>query len=267
MYPFNYHRPTSLAEARELFQQMDDGMYLAGGQTLLPTMKQRLAAPSDLIDLAGVSELGGIEVTAGEVRVGAFSRHAEVAAHAGIRETLPVLAHLAECIGDAQVRNRGTIGGSVANSDPAADYPAAVIALGATLHTQDRSIAADDYFLDLFETALTPGEIITRIDFPVPSRAAYRKFPNPASRYAVVGVLVAEFGDRIRVGITGAGPCAFRSTAMEEALAASFDPAALDDVEVPDVGFNSDLFASAEYRAHLVRVMAGRAVADIVAGS
>ncbi|MEQ8858672.1 MAG: xanthine dehydrogenase family protein subunit M [Pseudomonadales bacterium] len=265
MYPFKYHRPATLDEARALFQGVDDGIYIAGGQTLIPTMKQRLAAPSDVIDLAGLADLSGIEVAADVVRVGAFSRHAEVAGHPGIRSTLPVLAELADCIGDGQVRNRGTLGGSVANSDPAADYPAAVIGLGATVHTQDRSIAADDYFIDLFETALSPGEIITRIDFPVPDRAAYRKFPNPASRYAVVGVLVADFGGSIRVGITGAGPCAFRSTAMEQALSAKLDPAALDQVEVPDAGFNSDLFASADYRAHLVRVMAGRAVADLLA--
>ncbi|MEJ2089778.1 MAG: FAD binding domain-containing protein, partial [Gammaproteobacteria bacterium] len=169
-------------------------------------------------------------------------------------------------IGDAQVRNLGTIGGSVANSDPAADYPAAVIGLGATIHTQKRSISADDYFQDLFETALEPGEVITRIDFPVPDRAAYRKFPNPASRYAVAGVLVAKFAGSVRVGITGAGPCAFRATAIEEVLSRNLSPEALADIEVPDAGFNSDLHASAEYRAHLVKVMAERAVADLLAG-
>ena len=264
MYTFNYHRPTSLEEARALFQEAEDGIYLAGGQTLIPTMKQRLAAPSDVIDLARVEGLDGVEVTPETVQVGAFTRHGEVAAHRDIRATLPALAALAECIGDAQVRNRGTLGGSVANSDPAADYPAAVIGLGATLHTSQRSIPADDFFRDLFETALDPGEIITRIDFPVPARAAYRKFPHPASRYAVVGVLVADFGGDIRVGITGAGPCAFRGTALEEALERQLDPRALDQVEVPDAGFNSDLFASADYRAHLVKVMARRAVADLL---
>lgn len=264
MYTFKYHRPASLDEARKLFQGAEDGIYLAGGQTLIPTMKQRLAAPSDVIDLAGLDGMTGIDVARDAVKVGAFTRHAEVAAHPGIRETLPVLAALAECIGDGQVRNRGTLGGSVANSDPAADYPAAVVGLGATVHTSDREIAADDFFVDLFETALKPGEIITRISFPVPRRAAYRKFPHPASRYAVVGVLVADFGDAIRVGITGAGPCAFRGTALEQALAAKLDPAALDDVEVPDAGFNNDLFASADYRAHLVRVLARRAVGDLL---
>jgi len=265
MYTFDYHRPDTLEEAERLFRDAEDGIYLAGGQTLLPTMKQRLAAPSDVVDLAGVGGLSGIETTPERVSVGAFTRHAEVAAHAGVRRTLPALAGLAGCIGDGQVRNRGTLGGSVANSDPAADYPAAVIGLGATVHTSSRQIAADEFFLDLFETALAPGEIITRIDFPVPQRAAYRKFANPASRYAVVGVLVADFGGRIRVGITGAGPCAFRGTALEEALQDDLRPAALEQVEVPDAGFNSDLFASADYRAHLVKVMACRAVADLTA--
>lgn len=264
MYPFNYHRPSTLDEAHKLFQEAEDGIYLAGGQTLIPTMKQRLAAPSDVIDLGRVDGLNGIDVAADRVSIGAFTRHGEVAAHAGIRATLPALALLAECIGDAQVRNRGTLGGSVANSDPAADYPAAVIGLGATVHTSQRAIAADDYFRDLFETALEPGEIITRIDFSVPARAAYRKFPHPASRYAVVGVLVADFGGTVRVGITGAGPCAFRGTALEQALEHDLNPAAIDGVEVPDAGFNSDLFASADYRAHLVKVMARRAVADLL---
>lgn len=264
MYSFTYHRPTSLEQAVALYQQADDGIYLAGGQTLIPTMKQRLAAPSDVIDLAGVAGLDDIDVAGDRVSIGAFVRHARVAGDPRIRASLPVLAALAECIGDAQVRNRGTLGGSVANSDPAADYPAAVIGLGATIHTQQRPIAADDFFRDLFETALDPGEIITRIEFPVPRRAAYRKFPHPASRYAVVGVLVADFDGRVRVGITGAGPCAFRGTALEEALQQNLSPAAVDAVEVPDAGFNSDLFASADYRAHLVKVMARRAVEDLL---
>ena len=181
-----------------------------------------------------------------------------------VRSAIPALAELAGQIGDAQVRNCGTIGGSVANSDPAADYPAAVVALGATVHTDKRAIAGDDFFKDLFETALGPGEIITAVEFPVPQRAAYRKFPNPASHYAVVGVMVAQFDGGMRVGVTGAGPCAFRPRTLEEVLNASLSPAALDGVEVPDTGFNNDLHASAEYRAHLVRVMAKRAVAALV---
>lgn len=266
MYQFNYHRPNTVQEAAALYGNAEDPLYLSGGQTLIPTLKQRLAAPSDLIDLSGIDELKGVVIEDGLVRVGAFTRHADVARSAEIRARLPVLAYLAGEIGDAQVRNLGTMGGSVANSDPAADYPAAVIGLGATLYTQSRDIAADDYFQDLFETALEPGEILTRIDFPIPKRAAYRKFPNPASRYAVVGVLVADFDGDIRVGVTGAGPCAFRATALEEALERDFSAAAVEAVEVPDAGLNSDLHASAEYRANLVRVMAQRAVGDILAG-
>jgi len=264
MYQFNYHKPVSVEEAISLYQSAEDGLYLAGGQTLIPTMKQRLAAPTDVIDLAGIDGLSGIEVSSQTVSVGALTRHAAVAGSPEVQAKLPVLAFLAGEIGDGQVRNRGTIGGSVANSDPAADYPAAVIGLGATVHTLSRSIPGDDYFKNLFETALEPGEIITRIEFPVPGRAAYRKFPNPASRYAVVGVLVADFGGSIRVGVTGAGPCAFRATAIEDVLNASLDPAAVDQVEVPDAGFNSDLHASQEYRAHLVKVMARRAVEDLL---
>ena len=227
-------------------------------------MKQRLAAPSDVIDLAGVAGMGGIEAGQGVVSIGAGVRHAEVAGSPAVRGVLPVLSALAGGIGDRQVRHLGTLGGSVANSDPAADYPAAVVGLGATIETHCRRIAADEYFVDLFETALKPGEIVTRVHFPVPDRAAYRKFAHPASGYAVVGVLVADFGGNIRVGITGAGPCAFRGTAFEQALADDLRPEAVDGVPVPDAGFNSDLFASAEYRAHLVRVMARRAVADLL---
>ncbi len=264
MYQFNYHKPNTLAEAVALFNGADDGIYIAGGHTLIPTMKQRLAAPTDVIDLAGLDALTGIEVSDGLLTVGAFTRHDEVANSALIKESLPVLAAVAGEIGDSQVRNRGTLGGSVANSDPAADYPAAVIGLGATIHTATRDISGDEYFKDLFETALQPGEIITSIEFPIPTRASYRKFPNPASRYAVVGVLVADFSGTIRVGVTGAGPCAFRAGGIEKVLNANLDPDAIDGVEVPDAGFNSDLHASAEYRAHLVKVMARRAFADLV---
>jgi carbon-monoxide dehydrogenase medium subunit len=264
MYQFKYHRPASVAEALDLYRGAEDGIYLAGGQTLLPTMKQRLAAPTDVIDLSSIESLAGIEVSPDCVRVGAFTRHADVASHPQIRAALPVLADLAGQIGDGQVRNRGTLGGSVANSDPAADYPAAVIGLGAKVHTVNRTISGDDFFRDLFETALDPGELITGIEFPVPTRAAYKKFPNPASRYAIVGVLVADFAGNIRVGVTGAGPCAFRGSEIERALNANLDPGAIDAIEVPDAGFNSDLHASQEYRAHLVKVMAQRAVADLL---
>ncbi len=264
MYQFNYRKPATVAEAAALYADAEDPVYLSGGQTLIPTMRQRLAAPTDLIDLSGVAGLSGISVGDGTVTVGAFTRHSAVAESSGVRSAIPALAGLAGRIGDAQVRNCGTIGGSVANSDPAADYPAAVVALGATVRTDKRDIAADDFFLDLFETALEPGEIITSIAFRIPDRAAYRKFPNPASRYAVVGVMVAEFSGSVRVGVTGAGPCAFRARTIEDMLNAELGPSALDGVDIPDVGFNNDLHASAEYRAHLVRVMAKRAVEDLV---
>jgi len=264
MYQFTYHKPATLEEAVTLFKGADDPMYLSGGMTLLATMKQRLAAPTDLIDLAGIAEMSGIQVQPDVLRVGAFTTHNTVAGSAEVQNTLPVLSQLAGLIGDNQVRNRGTIGGSVANSDPSADYPAAVVGLGGTVHTQERSISGDEFFQDLFETALKPGEIITHIDFPVPTRAAYRKFPNPASRYAVVGVLIADFGGTIRVGVTGAGPCAFRASGIEEVLNDNLDPAAINGVEVPDAGFNNDLHASAEYRAHLVKVMARRALSDLL---
>ena len=266
MYKFNYHKPATLDDAARLFAEADDGFYLSGGQTLIPTLKQRLASPTDVIDLSGIEAMRGIEVSGGTVSVGAFTRHAEVAGSSAVAEALPVLAELAGLIGDAQVRNMGTLGGSVANSDPAADYPAAVIGLGATLHTPSRSIAADDFFKDLFETALEEGEILTRIDFPIPDRAAYRKFPNPASRYAVTGVLVADFAGSIRVGVTGAGPCAFRATAMEAALSADLRPEVARATEVSAENLNSDMHASAEYRANLVQVMAERAVADLLSG-
>ena len=267
MDPFNYHKPSSLAEAVALHRDAEDPAYLSGGHTLLPTMTQRLAAPSDLIDLEGLTELIGIAAEDGASSIGAFTRHAEVAASTEVRSTVPALADLAERIGDAQVRNRGTIGGSLANSDPSADYPAAALALNAVIRTDRRQIAADDYFRGLFETALEEDEIITRIDFAIPSRAAYEKFPNPASRYATVGVMVADFNGTVRVGITGAGPCACRASAFEAALSARLDPAALDDAELPAIDFNSDLHASAEYRAHLVRVMAQRATARLLAAS
>lgn len=265
MNSLDYHRPTTLDEAVRMLNDFDDALFLAGGQTLIPTLKQRLAAPSDLVDLAAVEGLTGIAVKDGRVRIGAMTRHAEVAESAAVREALPVLAQLAGHIGDAQVRNRGTLGGSVANSDPAADYPAAVVALDATVHTHRRTVEGAEFFLDLFETALAPAEIITAVEFRIPKRAAYRKFPNPASRYAVVGVLVAEFDDGVRVGITGAGPCAYRDANLEAALNASLTPQAVDRVEIHYDRFNSDLHASAEYRANLVRVMARRAVVDLLA--
>jgi len=232
MHAFDYHRPSSLSDAVALRAKAADGVYLAGGMTLLPTMKQGLASPSDLIDLNNLPGVSGVEANGQTVTIGAMTRHADVAASRELRQVLPALADLAAEIGDPQVRNRGTIGGSLANSDPAADYPAAVIALGAAIHTDRRSIAADDYFKELFETALEPGELIRAVDFPIPLRAAYGKFPNPASRYAVVGVFVADFGGQVRVGVTGAGACAYRWAAAERALSQRLEPAALDEVAI-----------------------------------
>lgn len=266
MHTFNYARPASVAAATAAKAGSADGRYLAGGMTLLPTMKLRLAQPADIVDLNAISELRGIAVQGDRVAVGAMTRHVEVEDSADVRGRVPALARLAAGIGDPQVRNCGTIGGSLANSDPAADYPAAVLALDATLHTSSRAIAADAYFRGLFTTALEPNELLVRVEFRIPRRAGYVKFPNPASRYAMVGVFVADYGDRVRVGVTGAGPCAFRLPAFEAALAQRFAPEALAALTVAADALNSDLHGSAEYRAHLTRVMAQRAVAQAVAG-
>ena len=266
MYEFNYHRPETLEAAAAALAAAADGQVLAGGQTLIPTLKQRLASPSDVVDLGGVAGLGGIRREGDAIVVGAMARHAEVAASAEVRNAIPALAALADGIGDPQVRNAGTLGGSIANADPAADYPAAVVGLGGAVTTDRRTIAGDDFFTGLFETALAEGEIVVSVRFPVPRRAAYMKFPNPASRYAIVGVMVAETGGGVRVAVTGAGGCVFRAGAMESALDASFTPEAIRDVAVPSDGLNEDIHASAEYRAHLVGVMARRAVAAAVGG-
>ena len=265
MYETRYHRPGSLGEAAALFAQSPEGRYLSGGQTLIPTMKQRLAAPSDVIDLSAIAELKGIEATGEAVSIGAAATHAEVHASDAVRQAIPALADLAGLIGDPAVREMGTIGGSLANNDPAADYPAAVLALGATVHTSRRSLAADDFFAGLFATSLEEGEIVARVTFPVPAAAAYAKFRNPASRYAMAGVFVARMKDgAVRVGVTGAGSSGvFRSERMEQALARSWSPAAIDAVAIDPAGMLSDIHASAAYRANLVKVMARRAVAAI----
>lgn len=260
MYEFNYHRPRTMGEARELVSSNEEAKFLAGGMTLLPTMKLRLARPSDLVDLGDIDELQGIAVNGKAIEIGAAVRHADVAGSADVKRLIPALADLAGRIGDPQVRNRGTLGGSLANSDPAADYPAAVLGLGAVIRTDRREIPADDYFLGMFETALEADEIVQSVRFPAPKRAAYAKFPNPASRYAIVGVMVAETADGVRVAVTGAGPCAFRAQAFEDALNRDFKAAALDGLSVDAADLNSDLHASAAYRAHLVGVMAKRAV-------
>jgi carbon-monoxide dehydrogenase medium subunit len=262
MYQFEYHKGSSVDDALKKLSGADDGKILAGGMTLLPTMKQRLAAPSDLIDLAGVADLRGITVDGSSVTIGAMTTHYEVHSSAEVQKAIPALSALAGLIGDPMVRHRGTIGGSLANSDPSADYPAAVIGLGATIKTNSREIAADDYFQGLFETALAEDELIVSVSFPIPKRAAYQKFPQPASRYAMVGVMVAETADGVRVGVTGAGPCAFRVPDMEKALTAKFAPESVADIKVSSDGLNSDIHGSNEYRAHLVTVMAKRAVAD-----
>jgi carbon-monoxide dehydrogenase medium subunit len=261
MYDFKYHRPTTIDEAVALHEGAEDGQLLAGGQTLIPTLKQRLAQPSDVIDLGRVEGMRGISALGGTIEIGAMMRHGEVAASADVQRAIPSLARLAGIIGDPQVRNQGTIGGSLANNDPTADYPAAVLALNAKVHTNQREITANDFFVDLFETALNEGEIITRVSFPLPERAGYAKFPNPASRYAIVGVMAADLGNAVRVAVTGAGPCVFRVRDMEAALLKSFTPEAVADILISEDGLNSDIHAAADYRAHLVKVMAKRAVA------
>jgi carbon-monoxide dehydrogenase medium subunit len=265
VYNFEFHRPTSVEEARRILADNEEAKLIAGGMTLLPTMKMRLASPTDLVDLSNIKSLYGLRDGGPYIEVGAMVTHAEIASSELVMAQIPALAHLASLIGDAQVRNRGTIGGSLANSDPAADYPAAILALDATIKTDRRQIAADEYFVSLFETALDPGEIVESVQFRKTGRAAYAKFPNPASRYAIVGVMVSEVDGRIRVAVTGAGPCAFRSAVLEAALSENFSTAALDGLSIDAEDLNEDLFASAGYRAHLVVEMAKRAVAEIVA--
>jgi carbon-monoxide dehydrogenase medium subunit len=265
VYDTRYHKPESLAEAAALFSRSGEGRYLSGGQTLIPTMKQRLAAPSDVIDISGIAELKGIAVDGDTVTIGAASTHAAVHAAPSVKESIPALSDLAGMIGDPAVREMGTLGGSLANNDPAADYPAAVLALGAMIHTNTRVLAAADFFRGLFATALEDGEIVARVAFPVPAVAAYSKFRNPASRYAVAGVFVARMNDgAIRVAVTGAGASGvFRAEAIEQALAKDWSPAALDAIEVDPADMLSDIHASAPYRANLVKVMAKRALAAI----
>ena len=262
MYDFTYKKASAIDDATSSVAVAEDGVFMAGGMTLLPTGKLRLANPSDVVDLAGIDSLAGISVGGGAVEVGAMTRHAVVNQSSDVAGAIPALAKLAGGIGDPAVRNRGTIGGSIANNDPAADYPAAVVGLGATVHTNKREIAGDDFFTDLFETALEDGEMVTKVSFPAPEKAAYMKFPNPASRYAIVGVFVAKTANGARVAVTGAGSCVFRVPEMEAALDASFTPEAVENISIPDGDLNSDIHASAEYRAHLVTVMAKRAVAQ-----
>ena len=261
MKTFNYHRPGTLGEAVALLGTSSEAKLLAGGQSLIPVLKLELAQPSDVISLAGLTELRGIRKEGDALVVGALTTHAEVEHSPLVQAHLPALAALAGHIGDAQVRNRGTLGGSIAHADPAADYPAAVLALAATVHTDRREIAGDDFFTGLFSTALEDGEIVTRVSFAIPRRAAYAKFPHPASRFAVAGVMVAEHGGGVRVAVTGAGPSAFRVPAMEAALGARFAEGAIAGIAVAADELQGDGDFSAEYRAHLVNVLARRAVA------
>ena len=261
MYDFNYIQAKSVDEAVKNHGSASEATYLAGGMTLIPTLKQRLAQPSDLIDLAKIADLAGISVKGNSVRIGAMTRHAQVAESADVQKAIPALAALAGGIGDPMVRNRGTMGGSIANNDPAADYPSAVVGLGATVHTSKRNIPGDEFFTGMFETALEPGEMVTAVTFPVPEKAAYMKFPNPASRYAIVGVFVSKTGANVRVAVSGAGPCVFRAEEMEKALAKDFSAKAIERIKLGADGLNSDIHASADYRAHLITVMAKRAVA------
>lgn len=259
MYAFNYLRPADVAAAVAALS--GDSRYLAGGQSLVQSMKLRLASAENLVDLGAIVSLRGIKADAAGVTIGAMTTHAEVAASAAVRQAIPALAALAGGIGDAQVRNMGTIGGSVANADPAADYPAALLGLGATVHTNKRTIAADGFFKGLYETALEPGELITAVQFPRPAKAGYMKFRQPASRFALVGVFVSQGAGGVRAAVTGAKAAAYRDAALEAALSKSFTPAAAQAVKVSADGMNADLHASAEYRAAMVSVMAARAVA------
>jgi carbon-monoxide dehydrogenase medium subunit len=260
MYPVEYKRPVSIEEAVGILLEMPDARAVAGGQSLIAAMKLRLAAPTALVDLGALEDLSSIDIGAQEIVIGAMTRHAVVARSGEVAKVIPALAALAAGIGDRQVRNMGTMGGSVANNDPAADYPAAVLALDAVVTTTARSIASDDFFLGLYETALQPGELITSITFRIPERSAYIKFKNPASRFALVGLFLADFGDSVRLVITGAGSGVFRVTDMESALSKDFRPEALHDLSVPPELLSSDIHASAAYRSHLISVLAKRAV-------
>lgn len=262
MYAFTYERPKKIDDAAKLLKKADEAKLLAGGQTLLPAMKLRLASPGTIVDLAGIKGLIGIKASGKAVTVGAMTKHVEVMNSAEVQKSIAALAHLASVIGDPAVRNRGTIGGSLANNDPSADYPAAALGLGATIKTNKREIPADKFFKGLFETALAGDEIIESVSFPVPEKAGYEKFRNPASRFALVGVFVSKGKDGVRVAVTGAGESGvFRVKDMEAALAKDWSAKAIEGIKVPAKGMIADIHGTAEYRAHLINVMARRAVA------
>lgn len=261
MYETNYHKAVSVAEATAMLSGADDGKFLSGGQTLIPTMKQRLAAPSDLVDISKISDMVGITVSGKSVTIGAATTHADVASNADLQKACPAITHLAGMIGDPHVRNKGTLGGSIANNDPAADYPAAMVGLGATIQTNKQSIAADDFFTGMFETALDEDEIVVSVSFDCPDAAAYEKFPNPASRYAMAGVFVANSGGAARVAVTGAGADGvFRHGEMEASLSGNFASSAIEGASVDADDMLSDMHGSSAYRANLVKVLAKRAV-------
>jgi len=265
MYAFTFHRPQTVRQAAGLLTKNGDAKLLAGGQTLLPTMKLRLAGPPQIVDMSLIEGLSGIEVSGRSLSIGAMTRHFEVNTSPVVQQAIPVLAKLAGMIGDPAVRHMGTIGGSLANNDPNADYPAACLGLGATIVTNKRRIKADDFFTGMFSTALEPAEIITKVIFPIPKKAAYQKFRNQASRFALVGVFASKRGSDIRVAVTGAGSNGvFRVKAFEEALKKRFAPKSLEGMTIPADGMNSDIHGSAEYRAHLVGVLARRAVAEAI---
>jgi carbon-monoxide dehydrogenase medium subunit len=260
MENFIYHRPAKVADAVKAMKKARDGKFMSGGMTLIPTLKQGLAEPTDVIDLSGLNSTG-VKVGARSVIIQAGTTHAEVAASKELKKAIPGLSTLASGIGDPHVRHKGTIGGSIANNDPAADYPAACLGLGATIHTSERKIPAEKFFTGMFATALKPAEVVTAIEFPLPKKCGYAKFPNPASLYAMVGVFAAQMADgAARVAVTGAGAGVFRLPGMEAALAKKFAATALDGIAVTAKGLNSDIHASAEYRAHLITVMAKRAI-------
>jgi aerobic carbon-monoxide dehydrogenase medium subunit len=268
MYAFTFHRPQTVRQAAGLLGKNEDAKLLAGGQTLLPTMKLRLAGPPQIVDMTLIEGMSGIALSGRSLTIGAMTKHYEVNSSPVVQQAAPVLAKLAGMIGDPAVRHRGTIGGSVANNDPNADYPAACLGLGATIITNKRRIKADDFFTGMFSTALEPSEIIVKINFPIPKKAAYQKFRNQASRFALVGVFVAKRGSEIRVAVTGAGSNGvFRVPSFEAALKKRFSPKSLEGLTIPSDGMNSDIHGSAEYRAHLVSVLARRAVADAIGKS
>ncbi len=262
MYDFEYHTPSTVADAVKLLTADPDAKPISGGMTLLPALKHRLNRPTSLVDLGGIAELRGIRREGDAIVVGAMAKHYEVATDATLKAAIPALARMASTVGDTQVRNRGTLGGSIANNDPAADYPAAALALGATIITSSRRIPADEFFLGMFTTALEPGELLVAVSFPIPEKAGYAKLRNPASRYSMAGVFIAKGAGGVKVGVNGAASCAYRQTDMEAALNANWSADALAGVvQAPD-DLNSDIHGSAAYRANLVSVMAKRALAD-----